>query len=130
MACLKPHDEEALFNLLNNLYIFIDRCQRSQLAFEDFDKNRGILTKTIEFLKGRSSRISHLSAYCNECANILAGGGNNIGITLMCEVIDSLKEYKEDVKKIQEACTYEECEEALKLAKDVKEKVLNKYLNN
>ncbi|MEM5782124.1 MAG: hypothetical protein QXD43_02920 [Candidatus Aenigmatarchaeota archaeon] len=129
MSYLKSIDEDATIKLLYGLSIFEDHCERSQLAFKDFEKNKGILTKFIEYVKGRSERTSHLSGFCTECADVLAGG-NNIGIVLICELVESLKPYKKDVQEIQETCIHENCEEALEKVKKLKEKVLNNYLSN
>lgn len=129
MSYLKPTDEDAIIRLLYGLSILEDHCKRSQLAFEDFEKNRGIFTKLVEYIKGRPERISHLSGFCTECADILAGG-NNIGIVLLCEVVEPLKPYKKDVQEIQEDCIYERCNKALEKIMKLKEKVLNNYLSN
>ena len=130
MPYLKPTDEDAIIKLLNGLTILEDHCKRSQLAFKDFEENRGFLTKLIEYLRGKPKRNSHLSGFCTECADTLAGGGNGIGIVLLCELQESLKPYEKDVKEIQEHCKYERCDKAWEKTKELREKILNEYIVN
>ncbi|RLI98164.1 MAG: hypothetical protein DRP00_02575 [Candidatus Aenigmatarchaeota archaeon] len=127
MEYLKSTEREALISVLHGLTIFIDHCRRSQLAYEDFKKNRGIAIKLQEYIRGRAERFSHRSGLCGVCMSVLAGRDNRIGLVLLSEIEEKLKPYQKAIKEIQEECINENCKAALKKAIELKEEILEKY---
>ncbi|GEM_PF-2606595 len=110
---------------LLNFYTF--NCEKSQLLMKDSDKNKGILTRITEKLRGRSNFFSHVSPYCSHAISALCGQLDFPGLQTLIETCEEFESYRGIINEIVESCKQENCKYALEKAKELKEKIKSEY---
>jgi len=107
-------------DFLRALLRYGDHCSRAQKNKESL--NIGPLGRLRDYLFGRYERDSVFSGLCGECSDIISD------LRFYTMVNGALKDYEEDIEKIQNYCINEECCEALKSVKELVEKFREKEL--